>query len=140
MARAADRNARRRLKALLDSEEYGPALARLRGEDERRVLDLVSNNRGAEARREILAADQRRRTRVRTQRRAALLERAVRHTIDVHAPHYPVRDSSVRRNLDQATDAELRFAATATRDQMIDRARQPPAVLEPREINPFWYH
>jgi hypothetical protein len=136
---AADRNALRRLQRLLDDETYGPALARLRGDDERRVLAAISENRGADARREILAADERRRAQVRDQRRRQLLERA---TANVTAQHrqYGVRHQDVRRHLQDATDAELRFAEHADRAQLIERARQPPRVLEARDINPFWYH
>jgi uncharacterized ferritin-like protein (DUF455 family) len=39
-----------------------------------------------------------------------------------------------------ATDLELKFAATATREQLVARARLPPRALEARDINPFWYH
>lgn len=137
---AADRNALRRLQRLLDDEVYGPALARLRGQDERRVLEAISENRGNDARREILAADQRRRAQVRDRRRRNLLDRAARNTLEQHRAHYIADISIVRRHLQDATDAELRFAATATRAQLIERARQAPRVLEARDINPFWYH
>lgn len=46
-------SAKRRLAALLRDEEYGPKLARLNRADERAVLDLVYENRGLEARREL---------------------------------------------------------------------------------------
>lgn len=133
---AADRNALRRLNTLLADETYGPALARLRGEDERRVLQAVSENRGADARREILAADQRRRERVRVQRHTALFRRAVDNVAARHA----ARPRDVEKHLANATEAELRFAAGADRDQLIQRAREAPRTLEGRDINPFWYH
>jgi hypothetical protein len=137
---AADRNALRRLQRLLDDETYGPALARLRGDDERRVLQAISENRGADARREILAADQRRRDRIRDQRHQQLLHRATLNTMEQHRAHYIADYNTVRRHLQDGTDAELRFAATATRAQLVERARQAPRTLEAREINPFWYH
>jgi hypothetical protein len=136
---AADRNALRRLRRLLEDETYGPALARLRGQDEHRVLTAISENRGADARREILAADQRRRDAVRDQRRRQLLERATANVTDQHR-QYGARYQDVRRHLTDATDAELRFAARATRAELVTRARQPPRTLEDRDINPFWYH
>lgn len=55
--------AKRRLAALLRNEEYGPKLARLRRADERRVLDLVYENQGREARQAIDDLDSRRRRR-----------------------------------------------------------------------------
>jgi hypothetical protein len=136
---AADRNALRRLQRLLDDETYGPALARLRGADERTVLQAISENRGADARREILAADERRRAAVRDQRRRQLLERAATNVTQQHRAS-GARYQDVRRHLADATDAELRFAAGASREELITRARQPPRVLEARDINPFWYH
>jgi hypothetical protein len=136
---AADRNALRRLNTLLADETYGPALARLRGEDERRVLRAVSENRGDDARRDILAADQRRRDQVRDQRRQQLLRRAATNVTDQHA-RYGARYNDVVRHLQHATDAELRFAVTATREQLVQRARQPPKIQHPKDENPFWYH
>ena len=133
---AADRNALRRLRSLLADEEYGPKLARLRGADERRALDLVEANRGREARQYIQDADQRRLQRVREARRASLYRRAVDNVAAQHQAPVP----AVERHLADATDAELRFAAGATRDQLVARARLPPRILERREINPFWYH
>lgn len=57
-----DRNAERRLRAILNDEQYGPKLVRLNRADERRVLDLIEQNRGAEARKTILQLDEARRT------------------------------------------------------------------------------
>lgn len=54
-------SAKRRLNALLRDEEYGPKLARLNRTDERRVLDLIYENRGREARQAIDDLDSRRR-------------------------------------------------------------------------------
>lgn len=142
MATAADRNARRRLQRILDDEELGPKLARLRGDDERRVLRLISENRGSEARAEIRAADARRRQRVREARRRTLLDRAVSNTLAVHRPYYPrISETQVRRHLATGTTADLQRAATGDREELIDLARlQAYPIDEPREINPFWYH
>lgn len=63
----------RRVVRLLADEDYGPALARLNGTDTATVLRLVQENRGSEARLEILRLDARRRnaaTRERSRRRA----------------------------------------------------------------------
>lgn len=55
--------AKRRLARLLADEEYGPKLVRLNRHDERRVLDLIYENRGAEARKAIEELDTGRRKR-----------------------------------------------------------------------------
>lgn len=49
--------AKRRLAALLRDEEYGPKLVRLNRTDERRVLDLIYDNRGREARQVLTDLD-----------------------------------------------------------------------------------
>jgi hypothetical protein len=53
--------AKRRLAALLRDEEYGPKLVRLSRADERRVLDLIYEGKGTQARKEINELDQLRR-------------------------------------------------------------------------------
>jgi hypothetical protein len=138
----AERNALRRLQRLLDDEEYGPMLARLRGDDERRVLRLIDENRGREARAEIRAADARRREARRVSRRRQLEGQATRNMITRHLEGGArVYEQGVADGCRLMTDAELRFAATATRDELVERARQPPKVLTPRgDTNPFWYH
>jgi hypothetical protein len=56
-------SAKRRLNALLRDEDYGPKLVRLKREDERRVLELVYENKGKEARQLIDDLDSARRRR-----------------------------------------------------------------------------
>ncbi len=56
----ADRAERRRLATILADEDYGPRLARLGRADETRVLKLISDNKGREARKEILELDAKR--------------------------------------------------------------------------------
>lgn len=56
------RNARRRLKTILDDEEYGPKLARMNKADEAEALRLIWEGRGKEARDFIRKADEQRRT------------------------------------------------------------------------------
>jgi hypothetical protein len=73
--------AKRRLSALLRDEEYGPKLVRLRRADERRVLDLVYEGKGREARAAIDDLDagrRRRRTLGEKARRYARLPRRTR--------------------------------------------------------------
>jgi len=53
--------AQKRLNALLRDEEYGPKLVRLNRTDERVILDMIYENRGREARKELNKLDEQRR-------------------------------------------------------------------------------
>lgn len=53
--------AQKRLNALLRDEEYGPKLVRLNRTDERVILDMIYENRGREARKELNRLDENRR-------------------------------------------------------------------------------
>jgi len=55
--------AQKRLKRILDNEDYGPKLARLNRTDERRVLDLIDQNKMPEARKLIIELDRARKER-----------------------------------------------------------------------------
>lgn len=66
----AQSNASRRLNRILRDEDFGPKLVRLNRADQRRILDLIDANRGAQARREIARLDQQRRARNTVRRRA----------------------------------------------------------------------
>ena len=66
----AQSNASRRLNRILRDEDYGPKLVRLNRTDQRRILNLIDANRGAQARREILRLDEERRHRNTVRRRA----------------------------------------------------------------------
>lgn len=63
-------NASRRLNRILRDEDYGAKLVRLSRTDQRRILDLIDDNRGAQARREILRLDTERVARNAVRRRA----------------------------------------------------------------------
>jgi hypothetical protein len=136
---AVDRNAAARLRRILESEEYGPALARLHGAEERRILDLIDAGRGKEARAEILRADEARRGRLRAQARARLLHNAAVNTARQHR-HYGTTYDMAVANLRYGTDADLRRAATADDEELHRLARQPPREMHPVDRNPFWYH
>ncbi len=143
MATVAERNYQRRLKRILDDPDYGAKLARLRGADEQRVLQLIYDNRGRDARAAIDEADERRREVARASARRRLEKRAVdnqmiRHREGGTNPYRPGLEDGARL----MTDAELKFAAGASRDELVQRARQPPKYLTPRgeDWNPFWYH
>ena len=142
MASAPQRNAVRRLQRILDDEDYGPRLARLRGSDERAILERISRGEGLRDRAlrdEIDAADARRRARERERRRRTLYQRAVDNSLLQHSVAGATR-TGVERSLQFATDAELRFAENATRNELVVRARERPRDIEGIEINPFWYH
>lgn len=151
--------AQRRLARILSDEDYGPKLARLRGEDERQVLRLIEENRGKEARKAILTLDERRREQQREQRRIARESRerppirrvsvrtreqreseAVRRIIAVFGRK--AKEPNVRRNVGYMTDDELDFAAVADEDGLTLRASGPATRTDARgkDINPFWYH
>ena len=66
----AQSNASRRLNRVLRDEDYGPKLVRLNRADQRKILDLIDANRGAQARKEILRLDAERRARNTVRRRA----------------------------------------------------------------------
>lgn len=55
--------AKRRLRTFMSDPERGAQLARLNRADEREILDLIYENRGAEARRRLEELDARRRRR-----------------------------------------------------------------------------
>lgn len=60
----------RRLRSILLNEDYGPKLARLSAGDQQRVLQLINQNKGREARTLITDLDAVRRHRRATTRRA----------------------------------------------------------------------
>jgi len=60
----------RRLRTLLLNEDYGPKLVRLSNSDQQRVLQLVNQNKGREARALVNDLDVTRRRRNSTARRA----------------------------------------------------------------------
>lgn len=147
--------AQRRLAYILSDETYGPALARLRGEDERRVLDLIEQNRGKEARRAILEADERRRERERERARERRTRQRVRTVIRTREQREAnavanilalfgrkASAVNVRRNVGYMTDDELDFTADANEDSLTLRASRPADRTDTRgkDINPFWYH
>lgn len=146
--------AERRLLRILSDESYGPKLARLRGEDESRVLRLIDQNKGKEARSEIVRLDEERRERNRIRKEGsprqpqisrptsrAAREREAVNNILRHAEGRANR-KRVIRNVKLMDNDELEFAATASFDDLIDRARRPAYTqsADGEDLNPFWYH
>lgn len=142
----------RRLNYILSDELYGPKLARLTGEDERRVLELIDQNRGKEARAAILEADERRRARKRQVSRTKenVVARPVNREQKEDAAVANImrqygrkaRREAVIRNVGYMTIAELDFAAEATEQDLIGEARRPASRKNSvgKDVNPFWYH
>lgn len=155
MARDSDR---RRLAYILSDENYGPKLARLRGAEERRILDLISENRGKDARQAILEADENRRAKVRERSAARRAQQrgqapylsvrtrrqqerdAAEHILDVFGGK--AKPESVWRNVGYMTGGELDFAADADENGLVSRAVVPADRKDVRgkDLNPFWYH
>src|SRR5882757_1004534 len=71
----------RRLATLLADEDYGPALARLNRAETAEVLRLVQENRGQQARLEILRLDARRRAKATGSRQRRRSTGVVEHVI-----------------------------------------------------------
>jgi len=90
--------AKRRLAALLRDEEYGPKLARLNRADERRTHDLVYENKGRQARQELIALDA-------TRRRKRTLGEKARD----YARLTPKRYGDWRKAMDEAAGHEAMF-------------------------------
>jgi len=140
-------SARKRLAYILSDEFYGPKLARLRGDEERRVLELIDQNRGKQARDAILKYDEKRRERQRLKRpKRALRTREQRESIAVanilRIFGAKANVHSVRRNTGYMTDSELDFAGDASEDALVLKAVGPEDRndIRGKRINPFWYH
>lgn len=149
-------SAEQRLLRILSNEDYGPKLARLRGDEERYILRLIDQNKGKEARREILRLDEERRARERA-KRAAKRSPSPKPTI-----RGPTRKEKERRaianilrqtggkasrkrvsqNVAYMSDDELDFAMLADFNSLARRAKLPPDRMSATgdDLNPFWYH
>lgn len=142
----ASSTSRKRLAYILSDELYGPMLARLRGDRERRVLDLIDQNRGKEARQAILEGDEERRAqnRERRARRYQTLQEMQDSAADniLRIFGRKADESNVRTNVGYMRPNELRFAADATEDDLTEKAVQPAdrPNANGKDINPFWYH
>lgn len=134
-------NAERRLARILSDEDYGPKLARLRGADERRVLDLIDQGKGKEARSEILRLDEARRAK----RRASSMSRPQKErkaVANILSKLSRVNEKRIRENVTLMTIAELDFAGEASADELQLKARYPAYTVNRKgdDVNPFWYH
>lgn len=145
-------SAEQRLLRILSNEDYGPKLARLRGEDERYILRLIDQNKGKEARREILRLDEERRARERAKRspsprptirgptRKEKQRRAIANIL--RQTGGKASRKRVSQNVTHMDDEELDFAAIADISGLARRAKLPPDRMTATgdDLNPFWYH
>lgn len=134
-------NAEKRLARILSDEDYGPKLARLRGQDEKRILTLIDENKGREARKEILRLDEARRAK----RRVTAVSRPEKERkaiANILLQQDFANSKRVAANVALMTIAELDFAGTATKDELDTKARLPASRKNTRgdDVNPFWYH
>lgn len=137
----------RRLTRLRSDEKYGQKLARLPKGEQARIIDLVRDNRGREARTTLLKLDEERRERVRiasaVRRRK---EREVRTFKRIVASKGidktdTVKMKRVRANVAKMSDEDMTKTARmsdAHFDAYVSERARIPAP--PGQINTFWYH
>lgn len=89
--------AKNRLERVLSDETYGPKLVRMNRKDEAHILDLISQNRGREARKEILRLDEVRRKR----------ELTVKRVREYRKKPKPERSESWKREMEAIDRNEL---------------------------------
>lgn len=140
--------ARRRLRALLSDEDYGPKLARLSQRDARPILDMLESSSLKDVRQAIVNADSNRRARVRTpstrsqlsltaiaQRNAKLLGAKPAVVIANYSRPDGVAPLTEVSTMDSDTlrmwAREQSFANLPARFQ---------AWIGATDANPFWYH
>ena len=131
---------KRRLQRILNDETYGPALVRLNRAQQREVLDLISEDRGREARQRILALDEQRRAARRTKLRtwrawAQYLHDHVDQRMDVNQF---VEWAEQNASTDDWAHALEALDQHTSADDIADQAsRDATARLD---YSPFWYH
>jgi hypothetical protein len=136
-----------RLARILADELYGPKLARLNRSDTGHVLKLLQDNRGAEARREILSRDAKRReneTEKRDQRDRQKVIDHIRRALSRVTTLKPVNTSTVAMGVKLMTRSErnetLGMGGEAIRDNAGDRSNIRYASPYNSFHNPWWYH
>jgi hypothetical protein len=133
--------ASRRLRRILNDEDYGPKLVRLSTNDQRVVLDLISENRGREARSAIEELDQRRREEEEERAKNRQFQKVLQVLFALHGPRTQGQVGRISRNASEMTAAQMRRILGLTgqklRNYVNDHARQPAPAG--KTINPFWY-
>jgi len=146
------RNELRRLQSVLDSEEYGPKLVRLNKSDQRTILDLISDNKGKEARARIVELDEQRRSKRRPSSEKTaqperenindLRDQAFANLDRIHRSKANYNETRVKASVYQFMDKEqLRFAITTGPNGITDRIAAQIAKDSPGNWgNVFYYH
>jgi hypothetical protein len=131
-------NAVKRLERILNDEDYGPKLARLNRRDEAHVLNLIDQNRGREARSEIIRLD--------AARRETRRARTAKHpTIEaLRAKAYQRlrrmlngKPATQQRGVSLMNKDQLNIALNADADTLRRKAAEYPDIEV--EMNVFWY-
>lgn len=138
-------NEEKRLRRILLDEDYGPKLVRLNPRDQREILDLISENRGKDARRRITELDEQRRSAMRRPAKGARRTLAAKRRDAIENINRRLEglanQSRVIIGVSHMRDDELDFAIQANAEQLRNAARQAPTVsTREGDINPFWYH
>lgn len=138
----------RRVRRFTTDPRYGPKLNQLPKGEQRRLLDLVTVNRGRQARQETLTAYQTRRearnARARELRRTNAESKA---WSNLYSQLPEGRRSLQQKYLGHMEYRHLHFAQKATSDELRNRARAQTAEEAPNdfvtidgvEVNVFWY-
>lgn len=133
----------RRLRRFTTDPRYGPKLKHLPQREQRRILDLVTGNRGRQARQELLTADTARKEARNARERRARRSKAENSAISNLTKRLPeARRSSLERHMEQMTYRDLKFAREATREELQEAARsgKRTITINGEEVNLFWYH
>jgi hypothetical protein len=145
-------NAMKRLERILSDEDFGPKLVRLNRADERHVLNLIEQNKGREARKEITRLDAARLEKGRA-RRGARRSVSKPQVIDIEklrAQAYANmrrqlqgKPATLARNTGVMDRGDATFAATASADELRRKAGDRNNIREYEdldiEVNVFWY-
>lgn len=131
----------RRLSRFTKDPRYGPKLSRLPKTEQRRLLDMVAAGQGRQARKDVLVTEQARRETRNAQARQRRLTRSVDtalHNVSRQLPE--ARVERMKDRFAQMSWQDRKFAQTATREELRERARSGPTItINGVEINPFWY-
>jgi len=133
--------AARRLRRFTSDPRYSTKLRQLPRGEQRRILDLVTANQGKQARQEVLTSYQTRREARNAQARQRRLDKSINEALHNVGRQLPeARLNRMKDHFQHMTWQDRRFAKTATRDELRDRARSDyRIVVDGKEINPFWY-
>ncbi len=141
---SAEKAERRRLNAILADEDYGPRLVRLPKSEQRKILDLISANKGKEARAKIVSFSETR-TLARRVKNAAV--KSVRDNVPPAARNIEARvngdraryTSRARVALAQGESSQGEYVRVigASGQEIVDNAS---AAARAREAYSVWFY